>query len=81
MHGDAGDIARPDMDRSFIGRLEPGDDPQGRGFPAARGAEEREKLTSSDVKIDAVNRGDAAGESLRDTFKADFGGDLAAGAR
>ncbi len=52
-----------DHDRPGVGSLEPGDQPERGGLPAARRPEQREELAIVDPEIDVVDRGDIAESS------------------
>ncbi len=54
-------MSRPgERDRSLVGRLEPGDHPQGGRLAGARRAEQGEELPAGDREVDAVDRHDVA---------------------
>ncbi len=56
MGGDVGNVLPVDIHFSGRRRLETGDQPQHRGFAAARGTEKRQKFAVSNIKVDAFER-------------------------
>ena len=49
-------VHAPDQDLAGVRLLEPRDEPERCGLPAARGAKEGEELTFADPEVDAVDR-------------------------
>ena len=54
------DVGAAELDSSFVGALEAGDQPQRRRLARSGRAEQREELAGGDLEIDPVDRDDVA---------------------
>ena len=65
----AGDVAAPDPDGARVHRNQPGDGLQDQGLAGSRGAEKTEKLSLTDLQIDAVQG--KRGQGHKEAFQTD----------
>jgi hypothetical protein len=54
--GDMGDVPVAEQDPALVDLFQPGQHPQGRGLPAARGPDEHHELAVADLEIDTCYR-------------------------
>src|SRR5262249_58283587 len=69
MHGHLRHVAATHNDAPLVGRLEAGDEPQGRGLAAPRRPKQRKELARADVERYSVERLDGAGEGLAEPLE------------
>src|SRR5215467_10373056 len=74
MYGHLRHVAATHNDAPLVGRLEAGDEPQGRGLAAPRRPKQRKELARADVERYSVERLDGTGKGLAEPLETNRGG-------